>query len=263
MDIRPIGMLDSGIGGITVLKEIKKVLPKEDILYYGDTLNFPYGNKSKDTIIKLTKLGIDFLIKKGVKAIVIACGTATSQALEEIKGNYKIPIIGIIKPTIELISEKKFKKIGVIATEGTIRSNSWENNIKNIDNNILVYNKACPMLAPMAEEGWTNNQIAKLAVSEYLKELKEKNIDSIILGCTHYPLFKECIQKELGNSVYLINTGEMTSNKLKEILQKENMLKEKGKSKVTVYLTNMECNFKKMTNKYLNEANLNLEIKKV
>ena len=220
MDIRPIGMLDSGIGGITVLKEIKKVLPKEDILYYGDTLNFPYGNKSKDTIIKLTKLGIDFLIKKGVKAIVIACGTATSQALEEIKGNYKIPIIGIIKPTIELISEKKFKKIGVIATEGTIRSNSWENNIKNIDNNILVYNKACPMLAPMAEEGWTNNQIAKLAVSEYLKELKE-------------------------------------------ILQKENMLKEKGKSKVTVYLTNMECNFKKMTNKYLNEANLNLEIKKV
>ena len=139
MDTRPIGMLDSGMGGVTVLAEIKKELPKENIIYYGDTLHFPYGNKSRETILELTQKGISFLVDKGVKAIVIACGTATSQALEELQSQYTIPIIGIIKPTIEEIAKRNYSRIGVIGTAGTIRSKAWENALKQVLPDSTVY----------------------------------------------------------------------------------------------------------------------------
>ena len=164
MDKRPIGMFDSGVGGLTVLKEVIKNNPNENIVYLGDTKRFPYGSKSKESIIELTKQGINFLISKGVKAVVIACGTATSQALDEVQKCYDIPIIGIINSAVDYIKDKSYKEIGVIATTGTIRSKGWENKIKQVIPDAKILNRACPLLAPMAEEGWTQNEIARLTL---------------------------------------------------------------------------------------------------
>lgn len=261
-DTRAIGMFDSGVGGLTVLKEVIKQNPKENIIYLGDTKRFPYGSKSKESIIELTKKGIDFLISKNVKAIVIACGTATSQALEEVKKQYNIPIIGIIDGAVNYIKENKnLRKIGVIATTGTIRSKGWQNKINDKIPDAIIYSKACPLLAPMAEEGWTDNEIARLTIKEYLKDFVD--IDCLILGCTHYPLFKKIIQEELGKEVQIINTGEMLSKDLKEILIKkheENELTEQGKCEI--YLTDTETNFINVAKKLLKDDEILEKIKK-
>lgn len=250
MDDRPIGIFDSGIGGLTVFSEIIKALPSENIIYLGDTKQFPYGNKSKKTIIDITKENINYLIKKNVKLIVIACGTATSQALEEVKDKYNIPIIGIIKPTVMyLAKEKNIRKIGIMATAGTIRSNSWEKEIKKLMPNAKVINKACPLLAPMVEEGWTDNEIARLVIKEYVKVFKEETVDSLILGCTHYPLLKNLIQEELGNKVKIIDTGKQVGKFLEELLHKEKINgKPKNIPNYKFYLTEIEEGFIKVAN---------------
>lgn len=254
MDNRPIGMFDSGVGGLTVYKEIKTLVPNEKIIYLGDTKNFPYGSKSKQSIIELSKKNIDFLLEKNVKTIVIACGTATSQALEEVKKIYKVPIIGIIQPTIEYIKNKQsLKNIGVIATRGTIRSNSWEINLKNQIKDINVYNKECPLLAPMAEEGWVDNEIARLTIKEYLKDFPK--LDALILGCTHYPLFKKIIEEEMPNTE-IINTGEKIAMYIKSNIDLSDNMEN---TRDEIYLTDTECNFINVSHKILNE---NIEIMK-
>lgn len=256
MDKRPIGMFDSGVGGLTVLKEVINSNPNEDIIYLGDTKRFPYGSKSKESIIELTKNGIDFLISKNVKAIIIACGTATSQALEEMKKIYRIPIIGIIDPTVKYIKEKEsLRKIGIIATSGTIRSKGWQTNILKQIPKAKIKNKACPLLAPMAEEGWTDNEIAKLTIKEYLKDVKD--VDCLVLGCTHYPLFKKIIVEELGENVEIINTGEMVSKDLKEILASSDMQNDvNNHGNYKIYLTDTETNFINVASKLLENENI-------
>lgn len=256
MDKRPIGMFDSGVGGLTVLKEVIKDNPNEDIIYLGDTQRFPYGSKSKESIIELTKNGIDFLISKDVKAIIIACGTATSQALEEMKKIYRIPIIGIIEPTVKYIKEKeKLRNIGIIATSGTIRSKGWQQNLLKQIPEAKILNKACPLLAPMAEEGWIDNEIARLTIKEYLKDLK--NIDCLVLGCTHYPLFKKIIVEELGENIEIINTGEMVSKDLKEILVSANIQNDaQNQGSYKIYLTDTETNFINVAGKLLENEDI-------
>lgn len=267
MDKRPIGVFDSGVGGMTVLSEIRKLLPNEDLVYLGDTKNFPYGDKSKENIIKLATKCAGFLINQNVKIIIIACGTATSQSLEELKSIYRVPIEGIINPTVQEIEkgvDKEQIKIGVIATEGTIRSNKWEEELKKEIKNVKVINKACPLLAPMAEQGWTTNNVAKEAIKEYMKPFVNKNIDKLILGCTHYPLFKELIKNELGNKIEIINTGEKVANYLEEYLKSnslENSKKHKGES--TYYLTDTECNFIGVAEKLLKDNTLVGKIQKI
>ena len=255
MDNRPIGMFDSGVGGLTVYEEIKKKLPNEKIIYLGDTKEFPYGSKSKQSIIELTKNNIEFLLKYNVKLIIIACGTATSQALEEVRKIYRVPIIGIIEPTVKYIKqEENYNNIGIIATRGTIRSNTWEKSIKEKIENINVYNKECPLLAPMAEEGWTDNEIAKLTIKEYLNNFPK--LDALILGCTHYPLFEKIIKEQMPETD-IINTGKIIAKYLEENIEKsENNINIEEE----IYLTDTECNFIQMANKILGH---NVEIKKV
>lgn len=255
-DTRPIGMFDSGVGGLTVYKEIKKELPTEKIIYVGDTKGFPYGSKSKEEIIDLSKKCIDFLIKKNVKMIIIACGTATSNALKEMQEMYDIPIIGIIEPTVQYVKEKELKNIGVIATRGTIRSNAWENNLKAKLENINVYNRECPLLASMAEEGWTENEIAYLTVKEYLKDFKD--IDSLILGCTHYPLYENIIKEILPN-IEIINTGKTVAEYMKQNF-KVNSEKDVEQIEDEFYLTDIESNFINVANNILKEK---IEIRKL
>ena len=259
MDNRPIGMFDSGVGGLTVLKEIKNKCPNEDIVYLGDTKSFPYGSKSKENIINLTKKGIEFLISKNVKAVIIACGTATSQALEEVQNCYNIPIIGIIDETVKYIKEKEYKKIGVIATTGTIRSKGWQNKLSNYIPDAVISSKDCPLLAPMAEEGWTDNDVAKFTIKEYLKELK--NNECLILGCTHYPLFSHFIREEMGDECEIINTGKILSERINEMLINQNIENNNmQKGQYNIFLTDMEENFVKVANQLLQGEEIDKKI---
>lgn len=242
MDTRPIGIFDSGVGGLTVLTELRKKLPNENYIYIGDTKRFPYGSKSKETIIQISKRIVDTLISKKVKLIVIACGTATSQALEELKQIYNIPIIGIIEPTVENQMNETVKRVGVIATRGTIRSKVWETKICKKNPSIAILSKETPLLAPMAEEGWIENEVARSAIKEYMKDWKEENLDALILGCTHYPLFEKLLRKELGDKIKIINTGKEIAKSLEQYL-KENDLKNEGIGTEEIYLTDTESNF--------------------
>ena len=239
-----IGIFDSGVGGLTVFSEIRKKLPNENIIYLGDTKNFPYGNKSKEEIIKFSKENVENLIKKGVKLIVIACGTATSQALEILKKEYEVPIIGIIQPTVNYIKNRDIKEIGVIATEGTIKNGAWEKQLKEKIADIKVINKACPMLATIAEEGRAKSEEGKKAIKEYMKPFKENHIDKIILGCTHYPIYEELIKKELGYDVELINTGITVAQYLEKYLKDNNLENNTIKEQEEIFLTKPEQEFK-------------------
>ncbi len=261
MDNRKIGIFDSGVGGLTVFSEIIKQLPNEEIIYIGDTKRFPYGSKSKESIIQISKQIVNYLVSQNVKLIVIACGTATSQALEELKQIYKVPIIGIIEPTILNCINNDTKNVGIIATKGTIRSGEWEKQIKQKNNNTYIISKETPLLAQMAEEGWTKNEVAKMAIKEYMKDFKDTKIEKIILGCTHYPLFEELIKQELGNNVEIINTGKQMAKYLKEYLNKNNMENTiTNKENYSINLTDTECNFINVAEKLLNKS---LKINKI
>lgn len=257
MDNRPIGMFDSGVGGLTVYKEIRRKFPNENIIYLGDTKSFPYGSKSKESIINLTKQGIDFLISKNVKAIIIACGTATSQALEAVKNLYSIPIIGIIEPTVEYIANQpNIKSVGIVATSGTIRSNGWAKALLKYRPDLNIINRPCPLLAPMAEEGWTDNDIAKLTVHEYMKGLHD--VDALILGCTHYPLFADIFKAELKPKAEIINTGTIIANNLQLILENALLNCNNTTGKSEIFLTDTECNFISVAKKLLSEKDINI-----
>ena len=254
MDNRPIGIFDSGVGGITVLKEIYKQLPNEHLIYLGDTKNFPYGNKSKEEIIKFAIQNVEYLIKKNVKIIVIACGTATSQAIEILQNKFEIPIMGIIEPTVEYVKNKNYNKIGVIATEGTIRNGAWENKLKEKIQNIEVINKACPMLATIAEEGRATGEEGRKAIKEYMEIFKKNKINKIILGCTHFPIYEQVIRDELEYEVELINTGKTVAKYLEEYLNEKELYTQSKKGNIKIELTKKEEEFSRIVNDIFKET---------
>lgn len=254
MNNKAIGVFDSGAGGLTVLAEIRKKLPNENIIYLGDTKNFPYGSRSKEEIIEFATQNVETLIKKQVKVIVIACGTATSQALDALKEKFDIPIIGIIEPTIEYIEKQKYQEVGVIATEGTIKNGAWERKLKEKMPQVKVTNKACPMLATIAEEGKARSAEGRAAIKEYMRPFKEKNINKIILGCTHYPIYEKIIREELEYEVELINTGVTVSKYLQEYLKDNNLENDDKKRTEKIYLTKPEKEFEKIAKNILSES---------
>ena len=260
MNRRPIGIFDSGVGGLTVLSEIKKRLPNENFIYLGDTQNFPYGSKSKEQIIEFSIKNTEKLIDLGAKCVVIACGTATSQAIDVLKEKFDISIIGIIEPTVKYIQKQSINKVGVIATEGTIKSGAWENTLKKKIDNIEVINKACPMLATIAEEGRATSQEGRDAIKEYMQPFKEKKIDKIILGCTHYPIYQKLIREELSYPVELINTGVTVSNELLEYLKINNLLNTEYGGEDIIFLTKPEEEFKLIAKNLLN---FDIEIRQI
>lgn len=260
MDSRPIGIFDSGVGGLTVYKELEKILPNENIIYLGDTKNFPYGNKTREEIIEVSVKNTEILIQRGAKIIIIACGTATSQALETLRDKFNIPIIGIIEPTVEYIKKQKIKEIGIIATEGTIRSGEWERKIKEKISDIKIQSKACPMLAVIAEEGRAKGEEGRKTIKEYMKQFKQNKIDKIILGCTHYPIYEDIIRQELGYPVELINTGVHVAQYTRDYLNKNKIENEKIRLFTKIYLTKPEDKFKNIAQ---NIMNVNVEIEEI
>ncbi|MBZ4683996.1 MAG: glutamate racemase [Fusobacteriaceae bacterium] len=235
-DNRAIGIFDSGFGGLTVLKEIEKKLSNENIIYFGDTARLPYGSKSRETIIKYSKEIYNFLKKKNVKLIVIACNTASSFALEALQEISDIPVIGVIKAGSRCASRESQGNILVIGTKGTIKSEVYKKEIHNINNNLNVYQQACPLFVPLVEEGMLNDEITTLSIKKYLDNYIN-NIDSILLGCTHYPLLKESIKNTYNKNINIINPAEEVAEEVFNTLQKYNQLSNNKNRKIEFYVS--------------------------
>lgn len=251
----PIGVFDSGVGGLTVAREIMRNLPKEDIVYFGDTARVPYGSKSKDNIIRFSRQIIHFLQTKGVKAIVIACNTASALALDTVKDEFDIPIIGVVEPGARAaLAVTENQKIGVIGTEATVRSSMYEKIIHEINPEVSVLAKACPLFVPLVEEGFKRHKVTDEIIEYYLAELKESDIDALILGCTHYPLLRSKIREYVGEKITLVNPAYETAMDLKRILKEmdmENPDIEGDHGSYSFYVSDAADKFKQFANSIL------------
>ena len=220
-----IGVFDSGVGGLTVVREIMRQLPSENVIYFGDTARVPYGSKSKNTILKFSRQIVRFLRTKNVKAIVVACNTASALALEDMRDEIDIPVIGVVRPGAKMAVEKtKTKHVGVIGTEATIKSGIYTDYIRQLDEEVNVIGKACPLFCPLVEEGLLEDRITDDMIHRYLSELKPYGVDSLVLGCTHYPLLFNPIKRYMGDEVTLINPAYETAKELKNILSDKKLL---------------------------------------
>ncbi|MGI6117334.1 MAG: glutamate racemase [Bilifractor sp.] len=215
----PIGVFDSGLGGLTVVREIMRNLPEERLVYFGDTARVPYGSKSKKTIIRFSRQIVRFLKTQNVKAIVVACNTASSLALDTIKPELDIPIIGVVRPGTDMaLKTTKNKRIGVIATEGTINSGLYQKLLTEADSSISVFAKACPLFVPLVEEGWTKDPVTRIVAERYLSDILKNDIDTLIMGCTHYPLLRSLLREVVGEHVCLVNPAYETALALGSML---------------------------------------------
>ena len=227
MDNRRIGVFDSGLGGLTAVKQIMKELPKESIVYFGDTGRVPYGSRSEETIIKYSQSDVNFLLSKNVKVIVVACGTVSSVALPFISDSVSVPLMGVVNAASDAaISATKNGKVGIIGTAGTIKSGAYKRYIERKNKSISTFSKACPLFVPLVEAGHFDTDVAKLVVCEYLEEIKKSGVDTLILGCTHYPLLKKTISEFMGSGVTLIDAGAEVAKCLKRALEDGDMCAE-------------------------------------
>lgn len=252
----PIGVFDSGVGGLTVAREIMRQIPNERIIYFGDTARVPYGSKSKETITRYSRQIVRFLQEQKVKAIVAACNTASAYALDEIEKELDIPIIGVVKPGAKIAAEAtRNGRIGVIGTEGTIGSHIYSTYINEINKDIQVVEKACPLFVPLVEEGLWQDPVTDEIAARYLNVLTDSGIDTLILGCTHYPLIRSTVQKTVGGEVALVNPAYETARELKGLLEKENMLNNEkqglGTERYRFYVSDMADKFRTFANSIL------------
>lgn len=252
-DPRPIGIFDSGIGGLTVAGQIQKMLPGEDIVYFGDTARVPYGTKSKETVTKFSVENVEFLMENNVKLVVVACNTASSLSLDFLKRCFRVPIIGVIEPGAKgAVSSTRNNRVGVIGTRATISSLAYEKAIKKINPKISVYTQSCPLFVPLVEEGWLNKGVTGEVASIYLDALKKKGIDTLILGCTHYPLLKEVIQKIMGARTLLIDSAKEVAKEAGIILDSSGLLNRPGRTgKHRFFVSDEPGRFVRMAEKFL------------
>ena len=245
MDNRKIGVFDSGLGGLTVVREMQKLMPEESVVYFGDIARLPYGSKSKETITEFSHQIMRFLLKHDVKAVIIACGTASSNALEDLQTTYDLPITGVVEPGArEAANTTKNGRIGITGTEATIRSGAYERLLKEADPQIEVYTKACPLFVPLVEEGWFKDDITRSVVQRYLAELKQQQVDTLVLGCTHYPLLKRLIGEEIGEDVILVNPSSSVVKEMKEYLQQHDMQSEAVQGEYEFYVSDSTEKFR-------------------
>jgi len=255
MDRRPIGVFDSGLGGLTMVKKLTELLPEEDIVYLGDTGRVPYGSRSKEAITKYAHQDAVFLLKYDIKAMVVACNTVCSVALASLKSEYNMPIYGVINaPAIAAVNKTKSGKIGIIGTAATIRSGKYEEAIKKLNPELTVYSTPCPLFVPLVEEGWTdaNDEAALSIATRYLRELQDAEVDTVILGCTHYPLLRDVIAKVMGEGVILIDSGAETAKYVAKELQKNSINNDKNNiGNIQYFVTDSIDGFSKRASAYL------------
>ncbi len=226
-DAAPIGVFDSGIGGLTVVREIMRQLPNESIIYFGDTARVPYGPKSPETVLRYSREITGFLLDQGVKAVVVACNTATAHALPALQAEHDLPIVGVIDPGSRAAAKAtKTNRVGVIGTFGTIKSRAYERAIEAASPDAEITALACPLFVPLAEEGWLDTEATRLIAHEYLDPMANAHVDTLVLGCTHYPLLKGVIGSVVGRDVRLIDSAEETASETGAILRERGMTRE-------------------------------------
>ncbi|MBN2453663.1 MAG: glutamate racemase [Candidatus Omnitrophica bacterium] len=252
-DGRPVGIFDSGVGGLTVAKQIRKLLPGEDIVYFGDTARVPYGTKSKETVTRFSVENVEFLMEKDVKLVVVACNTASSLGLDFLKRCFRVPIIGVIEPGARAAAAAtRTKRVGVMGTNATISSGAYERAIRKIGPKISVVVRGCPLFVPLVEEGWLNKPVTRQVASEYLVPLKAARIDTLVMGCTHYPLLKEVIQGVMGPGVTLVDSAKEVAKEARNILDAAGLLNAPGrKGKDFFYVSDEPSRFIRMAERFL------------
>jgi glutamate racemase len=255
MNKNPIGIFDSGVGGLTVFKELQKALPRENLIYFGDTAHVPYGSKSKETVIKFSTNNILFLLRKKVKMVVVACNTASALALDNLKDIFSVPMLGVIEAGVnKALQVSKNKKIAVIGTKATVKSRSYEKEIYKKDKSAKIYTNSCPLFVPMVEDGMLAGDLVDRIVGMYLKDLKNKGVDTLILGCTHYPLLKSRIAAYL-KGVHIIDSAEEVAFYSKIVLMERGLLNPReGKGKKEFYVTDEPDGFSKLAGLFLKET---------
>lgn len=259
MDKRPIGVFDSGIGGLTVLKELNRELPEEGIIYLGDTARVPYGIRSPETVRRYSFENTAFLVSKGIKMLIVACNTASAISLEGIRERFKIPVLGVISPGARAaVIATKNKRIGVIGTEATINSDAYTKHIKTLAPDMEVIGIPCPLFVPLVEEGLNDDEIARLVAKRYLQGLKESGIDTLVLGCTHYPLLKGIISEVVGKDIVLIDSAIETAKEARrmiEVLGIGNTIgNTKGNPIRKFFVTDSPERFKRVGERFLQKA---------
>jgi len=250
---KAIGIFDSGVGGLTVLKEVVRVLPQEDTIYLGDTARVPYGTKSPETVVRYSRQIARYLLGRDIKLLVVACNTASAVALSALQQEFDIPIVGVIEPGARAAVEATSSgKVGVIGTAGTIASSAYTKAIKRINPEIEVVSRACPLFVPLAEEGWVDNEVTRLTARIYLEELKLQGVDTLVLGCTHYPILKQVIAEAMGDGVTLVDSAEQTALTVARILGEQELLRpsvEKGNHHY--FVTDIPAGFIRVGNRFL------------
>jgi glutamate racemase len=250
----PIGIFDSGIGGLTVVRQIHQVLPHEDLIYLGDTARVPYGTKSPTTVVRFACEDTQFLLQQGVKAVVVACNTASAWALATLKGRFAVPIFGVILPGVRAaLDQTRNRRIGIIGTSATIRSHAYSKAILARCDTARVYARPCPLLVPLVEEGWTHHAVTLSVLREYLEPLRCRNVDTLVLGCTHYPLLKRAIRSVVGRSMALVDSAETCASFLREQLEHASLLdtRRRRPGRIQPYVTDEPERFNKLAHRFL------------
>ncbi len=252
MSERAIGIFDSGVGGLTVLKEISRQLPGEELIYLGDTARVPYGTKSPATVLRYALEAAAFLVHRKVKLLVVACNTASAVALTELEQRFSLPVIGVIEPGARKAAAlTRSRRVGVIGTEGTVKSEAYSRAIQAHDPAIAVYAAACPLLVPLAEEGWAGHPVARQVAAEYLAPLIAMDIDTLVLGCTHYPLFKPIFHELLGAAVRLVDSAEETARLVAATLQSRQLQRQAAPQVTRFFVTDVPTRFEQVGGAFL------------
>ncbi|MGD8414845.1 MAG: glutamate racemase [Candidatus Latescibacterota bacterium] len=252
MGERPIGVFDSGIGGLTVLKELLDHLPGESFVYFGDTARVPYGTKSGDTVRRFSRENVKFLLERGVKSIVVACNTASAEALPMLQREFPVPIVGVIEPGVRAAAEATGNgRIGVIGTAATIRSGAYQAGISQLRESADVTAAPCPLFVPLAEEGWVDHPVTELVAREYLQQFRDRDVDTLVLGCTHYPLLKPVIGRVMGSLVRLVDSAVETAREMKRVIQSRDLAGTGGNGDFTVVLSDTSPTFEDIARRFL------------
>ncbi|MCK4621727.1 MAG: glutamate racemase [Desulfuromonadales bacterium] len=251
MQHRAIGIFDSGVGGLTVCKEIMRRLPGENLIYLGDTARVPYGTKSAETVEQYALDAADFLVEQGVKLLVVACNTASAVALPVLRERFQLPVIGVIEPGAQRAVESQNRRIGVIGTEGTVNSGRYEEAIRQLLPEARVFTVACPLFVPLAEEGWAEHEVARLTAQEYLQPLLAAQIDTLVLGCTHYPLLRKTLQQILGSKVLLVDSAEETACSVAALFREQGLERPEHGGQRSFYVTDVPTRFERVGRAFL------------
>lgn len=255
MNAKPIGVFDSGLGGLTVVRAIRRDLPEEAVVYFGDLAHLPYGTKSKTQIQRFSLENTEFLMEKGIKALVIACNSSSSAAFQVLRRRFAIPMVSVVEPAVEESLEvTRSGRIGIIGTPATIESRVYEAALRRRRPTVRAFSQSCPLFVPLVEEGWLNGGVAERVVEKYLGPLVRNRIDTLILGCTHYPILKEAIQSFVGPEVRLVDSAQPTVKRLQSILKKEDLLsKRKQPGKFEIYVSDLPRTFRSVGERFLGE----------